>query len=52
MPRRHGKINFDPAALLLAQLTASFGDVAHFFYDRCGGSVIGVVWAPQVTKSD
>ena len=29
-PRRHGKIGFDPAALLLGQLTVHFGDVAHW----------------------
>ncbi|RKP24200.1 Nrap protein, partial [Syncephalis pseudoplumigaleata] len=35
---------FDPIAYYLADLQSHFGRLAYFFYDRHGGTTIGVVW--------
>eukprot|EP00051_Salpingoeca_urceolata_P007365 m.97030 g.97030 ORF g.97030 m.97030 type:complete len:185 (-) comp15208_c4_seq3:94-648(-) len=42
---------FDPVARLLAELWDRFGDVALFFYDRCGGDKIAIVWDPRAASS-
>eukprot|EP00038_Savillea_parva_P031344 m.85330 g.85330 ORF g.85330 m.85330 type:complete len:1166 (-) comp9627_c0_seq2:2267-5764(-) len=44
------RVDFDPPQLLIADLAAEHQDVAHFFYDRYGGPVVGVVWQPQVVS--
>ncbi|XP_004600255.2 nucleolar protein 6 [Sorex araneus] len=39
-------LGYDPPQLYLAQLREAFGDLALFFYDQHGGTVIGVLWKP------
>ncbi|KAF8950750.1 hypothetical protein BGZ52_001534 [Haplosporangium bisporale] len=39
-------IGFDPAAEYVAELQRAFGDIALFFYDRYGGTQVGVLWNP------
>ncbi|KAF9584422.1 hypothetical protein BGW38_006511 [Lunasporangiospora selenospora] len=39
-------IGFDPAAEYLAELQRAFGDIALFFYDRYGGTQVGILWNP------
>ncbi|CAK8696286.1 unnamed protein product [Clavelina lepadiformis] len=37
-------VNFDPVQMYLDELEKSFSELAMFFYDSYGGSVIGVLW--------
>ncbi|XP_051923336.1 nucleolar protein 6 [Hippocampus zosterae] len=39
--------DYNPVALYLAELRDAFGDVALFFCDPYGGSVIAVLWKPK-----
>ncbi|KAG0330997.1 hypothetical protein BG000_011298 [Podila horticola] len=39
-------VGFDPAAEYVAELQRAFGDIALFFYDRYGGTQVGVLWNP------
>uniref|UniRef100_A0A671Y772 Nucleolar protein 6 n=1 Tax=Sparus aurata TaxID=8175 RepID=A0A671Y772_SPAAU len=40
-------IDYNPVALYLAELRESFGDLALFFCDPYGGTVIAVLWKPK-----
>ncbi|XP_065071800.1 nucleolar protein 6-like [Rhopilema esculentum] len=40
-------VNFDPAMIYLEELRSSFSEIALFFYDQHGSTVIGVVWKPD-----
>uniref|UniRef100_A0A4W4G174 Nucleolar protein 6 n=1 Tax=Electrophorus electricus TaxID=8005 RepID=A0A4W4G174_ELEEL len=40
-------VDFDPVKLYLSELKDAFGDVALFFYDPHGGTVIAVLWKPK-----
>ncbi|XP_012671410.2 nucleolar protein 6 [Clupea harengus] len=40
-------VDFDPVSLYLIELREAFGDVALFFCDPYGGTVIAVVWKPK-----
>lgn len=44
-------LGYDPPQLYLAQLREAFGDLALFFYDQHGGTVIGVLWKPTGFQS-
>ncbi|KAG0330358.1 hypothetical protein BG004_002115 [Podila humilis] len=39
-------IGFDPVAQYVAELQRAFGDIALFFWDRYGGTQVGVLWNP------
>ncbi|KAI1900401.1 hypothetical protein AGOR_G00049570 [Albula goreensis] len=39
-------IDFDPVSLYLAELRGAFGELALFFCDPYGGTVIAVLWKP------
>lgn len=39
-------IDYDPVRLYLSELRDAFGDLALFFYDPFGGTVIAVLWKP------
>ncbi|XP_050965256.1 nucleolar protein 6 [Labeo rohita] len=39
-------IDYDPVRLYLSELREAFGDLALFFYDPYGGTVIAVLWKP------
>ncbi|XP_043934033.1 nucleolar protein 6 isoform X1 [Protopterus annectens] len=41
-------VDYDPVQCYLKELRDAFGDLALFFYDTHGGSLIGVLWKPQV----
>lgn len=43
-------IDFNPVALYLAELREAFGDLALFFCDPYGGTVIAVLWKPKAFK--
>lgn len=43
-------LEFDPPRLLLKELSETFKDVALFFHDIHGGSVIGVLWKPAALQ--
>uniref|UniRef100_A0A8C1CUT8 Nucleolar protein 6 n=2 Tax=Cyprinus carpio TaxID=7962 RepID=A0A8C1CUT8_CYPCA len=40
-------IDYDPVRLYLSELRDAFGDLALFFYDPYGGTVIAVLWKPN-----
>ncbi|KAF7687312.1 hypothetical protein HF521_014540 [Silurus meridionalis] len=40
-------VDFDPVKLYLSELREAFGDLALFFYDPYGGTVIAVLWKPK-----
>ncbi|XP_062874179.1 nucleolar protein 6 isoform X2 [Trichomycterus rosablanca] len=40
-------VDFDPVKLYLSELRDAFGDLALFFYDPYGGTVVAVLWKPQ-----
>ncbi|XP_041957750.1 nucleolar protein 6 [Alosa sapidissima] len=40
-------VDFNPVSLYLTELREAFGDVALFFYDPYGGTVIAVLWKPK-----
>jgi len=40
-------VEFDPAVIYLNELKSTFSDIAWFFHDKFGGTVIGVVWKPN-----
>ncbi|XP_065110286.1 nucleolar protein 6 [Paramisgurnus dabryanus] len=40
-------IDYDPVRVYLSELRDAFGDLALFFYDPFGGSVIAVLWKPK-----
>nr|CAB3264395.1 nucleolar protein 6-like [Phallusia mammillata] len=40
-------VGFDPVQIYLSDLENCFGDLALFFHDDNGGSVIGVLWRPN-----
>ncbi|XP_063051087.1 nucleolar protein 6 [Engraulis encrasicolus] len=40
-------IDYNPVSFYLAELRESFGDMALFFYDSYGGTVIAVLWKPK-----
>ncbi|XP_060893920.1 nucleolar protein 6 [Labrus mixtus] len=40
-------IDYNPVSLFLAELREAFGDLALFFCDPYGGTVIAVVWKPK-----
>ncbi|XP_042176280.1 nucleolar protein 6-like [Oncorhynchus tshawytscha] len=40
-------IDFNPVTHYLAELRDAFGDLALFFYDPYGGTVIAVLWKPK-----
>lgn len=40
-------VGFNPVECFVAELKERFGDIALFYHDKCGGSVIGVVWKPS-----
>ncbi|XP_072520710.1 nucleolar protein 6 [Salminus brasiliensis] len=40
-------VDFDPVRLYLSELQDAFGDVALFFHDPYGGTVIAVLWKPK-----
>lgn len=42
------RVDHDPPQLLIADLMSEHDGTAHFFYDKYGGVVIGVVWESQV----
>lgn len=50
MAQTFPRADFDPAALLLAELRRQYSDIALFFHDSLGGDVIGVVWKPEVSR--
>ncbi|XP_016130846.1 nucleolar protein 6-like [Sinocyclocheilus grahami] len=39
-------IDYDPVRLYMSELREAFGDLALFFYDLYGGTVIAVLWKP------
>ncbi|KAL0192857.1 hypothetical protein M9458_011153, partial [Cirrhinus mrigala] len=39
-------IDYDPVRLYLSELREAFGDLALFFFDPYGGTVIAVLWKP------
>ncbi|XP_059910266.1 nucleolar protein 6 [Gadus macrocephalus] len=43
-------IDYNPVALYLSELRDSFGDLALFFCDPYGGTVIAVLWKPKAFK--
>ncbi|KAK0147285.1 Nucleolar protein 6 [Merluccius polli] len=43
-------IDYNPVSLFLAELRDSFGDLALFFCDPYGGTVIAVLWKPKAFK--
>ncbi|KAL4228055.1 Nucleolar protein 6 [Mactra antiquata] len=42
--------NFDPPQLFLQELKKHFKELALFFYDKYGGTVIGLLWKPVVKE--
>jgi U3 small nucleolar RNA-associated protein 22 len=44
-------VAFDPIDAYLRQLRDTYEEFALFFYDRFGGREIGVLWRPEVFKS-
>lgn len=40
-------IDYDPVRLYLSELREAFGELALFFYDPYGGTVIAVLWKPN-----
>ncbi|XP_031592054.2 nucleolar protein 6 [Oreochromis aureus] len=40
-------IDYNPVSLYLGELREAFGDLALFFCDPCGGTVITVLWKPK-----
>nr|XP_057926598.1 nucleolar protein 6 [Doryrhamphus excisus] len=44
-------IDYNPVTLYLAELRDAFGDLALFFCDPYGGSVIAVLWKPKAFAS-
>ncbi|XP_057214658.1 nucleolar protein 6 isoform X2 [Triplophysa rosa] len=44
-------IDYDPVRLYLSELREAFGDLALFFYDPFGGTVIAVLWKPKAFES-
>lgn len=40
-------VDYDPVSLYLKELRESFGDLALFFCDPLGGTVIAVLWKPK-----
>ncbi|KAM4616374.1 nucleolar protein 6 [Polymixia lowei] len=43
-------IDYNPVSLYLVELRESFGDLALFFCDPYGGTVIAVLWKPKAFK--
>jgi len=48
--RRELLVGFDPVAHYAALLEASFGHLAAFFWDGCGGRAVGVKWRPDALR--
>ncbi|XP_034025956.1 nucleolar protein 6 [Thalassophryne amazonica] len=40
-------VDYNPVSLYLEELREAFGDLALFFYDPLGGTVIAVLWKPK-----
>ncbi|CAG7831450.1 unnamed protein product [Allacma fusca] len=43
-------VSFDPVGLYVQELRESFGHLAMFFYDSCGGNCVSVVWKLDALK--